>query len=222
MPLFLEIFSIYLKTIIHHLTFLSYKKHIAIGDLCKFFRNDIQSFKEGDFKNFETSPEIDNQIKRLMPLGHGLKIGISWLTFAQKNGKKRSLSPEELSSIVNSSDHTFINLQYGDTRESLEHFSKLSNKSLYDIPGIDLTYNIDSLASIIKNCDLIITIDNSTAHLAASLGKPVWILLPTNNDFRWMEKREESVWYKNALLLRQAKKDSWSEVIQNINSALGQ
>ena len=41
-----------------------------------------------------------------MPLGHGLKIGISWLTFAQKNGKKRSLSPEELSSIVNSSDHT--------------------------------------------------------------------------------------------------------------------
>ena len=85
-----------------------------------------------------------------------------------------------------------------------------------------MTYNIDSLASIIKNCDLIITIDNSTAHLAASLGKPVWILLPTNNDFRWMEKREESVWYKNALLLRQAKKDSWSEVIQNINSALGQ
>ena len=205
-----------------HLTFLSYKKHIAIGDLCKFFRNDIQSFKEGDFKNFETSPEIDNQIKRLMPLGHGLKIGISWLTFAKKNAKKRSLSPEELSSIVNSSDHTFINLQYGDTRENLEHFSKLSNKSLYDIPGIDLTYNIDSLASIIKNCDLIITIDNSTAHLAASLGKPVWILLPTNNDFRWMEKREESVWYKNALLLRQAKKDSWSEVIQNINSALGQ
>ena len=205
-----------------HLTFLSYKKHIAIGDLCKFFRNDIQSFKEGDFKNFETSPEIDNQIKRLMPLGHGLKIGISWLTFAQKNAKKRSLSPEELSSIVNSSDHTFINLQYGDTRENLEHFSKLSNKSLYDIPGIDLTYNIDSLASIIKNCDLIITIDNSTAHLAASLGKPVWILLPTNNDFRWMEKREESVWYKNVLLLRQAKKDSWSEVIQNINSALGQ
>ena len=53
-----------------------------------------------------------------------------------------------------------------------------------------MTYNIDSLASIIKNCDLIIFIDN-IFHLAASLGKPVWILLPTNNDFRWMEKKRE-------------------------------
>ena len=85
-----------------------------------------------------------------------------------------------------------------------------------------MTYNIDSLASIIKNCDLIITIDNSTAHLAAALGKPVWILLPTNSDFRWMENKEESIWYKNVLLLRQNKKNNWSEVIQNINSALDQ
>ena len=42
---------------------------LLLGDLCKFFRNDIESFKDGDFKNFETSPEIDNQIKRLMPQG---------------------------------------------------------------------------------------------------------------------------------------------------------
>ena len=100
--------------------------------------------------------------------------------------------------------------------------SRISNKSLHEIPGIDLTYNIDSLASIIKNCDLIITIDNSTAHLAAALGKPVWILLPSNNDFRWMENKEESIWYKNVLLLRQNKNNNWSEVRQNINSALDQ
>ena len=82
------------------------------------------------------------------------------LTFAKKNGKKRSLS-EELSSIV-TENHTFINLQYVRHKKSLEQFFKISNKGLHEIPGIDLTYNIDSLASIIKNCDLIITIDNST------------------------------------------------------------
>ena len=72
------------------------------------------------------------------------------------------------------------------------------------------------------NCDLVISIDNSTAHLAACLGKPVWILLPYYNDFRWMEKSEETIWYKNALLLRQNVKDDWSEAIQNIVSALDQ
>jgi len=107
-------------------------------------------------------------------------------------------------------------------KNNLDEIKNLSAKPLHQIPGIDLTHNIDSLASIINNCDLIITIDNSTAHLAASLGKPVWILLPYFNDFRWMENSEDTIWYKNALLLRQSKKNDWSQIINNINSALDQ
>ena len=90
------------------------------------------------------------------------------------------------------------------------------------MPGVDLTNNLESLSSIISNCDLIITIDNSTAHLASALGKPVWILLPYANDFRWMENSEDTIWYKNTLLLRQTEKEDWSQVIYNINSALDQ
>ena len=157
-----------------------------------------------------------------MPRNNGLKIGISWLTFAKKNVNKRNLSTKEISSIINSNDHTFINLQYGNINDQLSELNEISKKPLYQVPGIDLTYNIDSLASIIKNCDLIITIDNSTAHLAAVLGKPVWILIPFNNDFRWMENLEDTIWYKNALLLRQDKKNEWTQAIQNINSALDQ
>ena len=129
---------------------------------------------------------------------------------------------EEISSIINSNDHTFINLQYGNINDKLSELNEISKKPLYQVPGIDLTYNVDSLASVIKNCDLIITIDNSTAHLAAVLGKPVWILIPFNNDFRWMENSEETIWYKNALLLRQNQKNDWSQAIYNINSALDQ
>ena len=201
---------------------LNHDKHIAVGDLCKYFRNDIKHFKDGNFKKFVTSQEKDDQIRTLMPKNNGLKIGISWLTFAKKNVNKRNLSTKEISSIINSNDHTFINLQYGNINDQLSELNEISKKPLYQVPGIDLTYNIDSLASIIKNCDLIITIDNSTAHLAAVLGKPVWILIPFNNDFRWMENSEETIWYKNALLLRQNQKNDWSQAIYNINSALDQ
>ena len=199
-----------------------YSKHISMGGLCKFFRNSADKFNNGTFREYITSFEIDKQIKTLMPSINGLKIGVSWLTFAKKNAKTRSLTSEQLACIMNSNSHNFINLQYGEINKNLEELNKISNKKLQSIPGVDVTYNIESLASIIKNCDLIITIDNSTAHLAASLGKPVWVLLPYNNDFRWMEKSEESLWYKNVLLLRQNKKDDWSQVINNINSALDQ
>ena len=204
------------------ISLLNYSKHISMGGLCKFFRNNIKDFNNGIFKPLITSYDINNQIKTLMPQSKGLKIGLSWLTFAKKNVKRRSLSSQQVSSIMNYNNHTFINLQYGNINSSLQEINELSEKSIYQVPGVDLTNNIESLSSIISNCDLIITIDNSTAHLASALGKPVWILLPYYNDFRWMEDTEESIWYKNSLLLRQTIKEDWSQVISNISSALDQ
>jgi ADP-heptose:LPS heptosyltransferase len=203
------------------LSILNYSKHISMGGLCKFFRNDIKKFNYANVKPFISSYDIDNQIKTLMPSSKGLKIGLSWLTFAKKN-TKRSLSSQQVASIISCNEHTFINLQYGNINNSLKEINQLSDKSIYQVPGVDLTNNLESLSSIISNCDLIITIDNSTAHLASALGKPVWILLPYANDFRWMENSEDTIWYKNTLLLRQTEKEDWSQVIYNINSALDQ
>ncbi|MCS6763342.1 MAG: hypothetical protein MO853_04330 [Candidatus Protistobacter heckmanni] len=44
--------------------------------------------------------------------------------------------------------------------------------------GIDTRADLLGLAGLIGACDLIVSIDNSVAHLAASLGMPTWILLP--------------------------------------------
>ena len=54
---------------------------------------------------------------------------------------------------MNSNSHNFINLQYGEINKNLEELNKISNKKLQSIPGVDVTYNIESLASIIKNCE---------------------------------------------------------------------
>ena len=85
---------------------------------------------------------------------------------------------------------------------------------------VDLTNDIASVANIISNCDLIISVDNTTAHLAGALGKPVWLLLPFNADFRWLENISTSVWYKNVTLIRQKKENDWSNEIQLIYNSL--
>ena len=88
------------------------------------------------------------------------------------------------------------------------------------MPFVDLTNDISSVADIIRNCDLIISVDNTTAHLAAALGKPVWLLLPYNADFRWMEDITTSLWYKNVTLIRQQKENDWSNEIEIIYNSL--
>ena len=64
--------------------------------------------------------------------------------------------------------------------------------------------------------DLVISVDTSVAHLAGALGKPVWILLPSIPDFRWLLDREDSPWYPSARLFRQSRPGEWQDVIRAV------
>ncbi|MFM9265650.1 tetratricopeptide repeat protein [Tychonema sp. BBK16] len=75
-------------------------------------------------------------------------------------------------------------------------------------------------AAIILQLDLVICVDTSVAHLAAALGKPVWILLSFVPDWRWMLEREDSPWYPTVRLFRQEKAGDWSGVCDRIKIAL--
>lgn len=49
-------------------------------------------------------------------------------------------------------------------------------------------------AALMESLDLLITVDTSTAHLAGSLGKPVFILNRFDTCWRWLLQRTDSPW----------------------------
>jgi tetratricopeptide (TPR) repeat protein len=75
-------------------------------------------------------------------------------------------------------------------------------------------------AALAAEMDLIVTVDTSVAHMAGSIGKPVWILLPYLPDWRWLLNRSDSPWYPNATLIRQPRPGDWSSVIAEIVARL--
>jgi hypothetical protein len=76
-------------------------------------------------------------------------------------------------------------------------------------------------AAVIKQLDLIITVDTAIAHLAGGLGVPTWILLPNPPDWRWMINRTDSPWYpENVRLFRQQKTGDWKSVIHTVTHEL--
>ena len=186
----------------------------------QYYRNEVKNFDHCSEKHLITSPEIDNQIELLFPNTDGLKIGVSWKDFDLIKNSTKYLSNSDVSKVIEFGNNTFINLQFGDVSNDLIQINDNSKNKIHHIPGINYSENVESYASIIKKCDLIISVDNMTAHLAARLGKPVWILLSNNCDYKWQEKTENSIWYKNTLLLRQTNKNDWSKIIGYINSAL--
>ena len=197
-----------------------YDKYISIGSLCKFYRNHTDDFMNSNFKAYSFKKKLPLNFKNQISKLTNLKIGISWKTFAAKNDKKRSLTPLEVSTILCNNKNSFINLQYGKVDNEIEEINQLTNNKLFTIKDLDLTQDLNSVISLIKECDLIITIDNTIAHLSSSLGKITWILLPYSADFRWMENITASLWYENAVLLRQTKNCNWKSVLDIINTAL--
>jgi hypothetical protein len=77
-------------------------------------------------------------------------------------------------------------------------------------------------AGLVQNMDLVICVDTSIAHLAASLGKETWILLDWVTEWRWMHDIAYSPWYHNVKLFRQPRRADWSSVIGNVLRALSE
>jgi len=71
-------------------------------------------------------------------------------------------------------------------------------------------------AALVAELDLVISVDTSVAHLAAAMGRPVWLLLPTNPDWRWLLDRKDSPWYPTMRLFRQERRGDWNGVMEQV------
>jgi len=144
------------------------------------------------------------------------RVGLAWSGRpAYRNDFNRSIRLETCSPLFEI-EASFVSLQkelrdpdrvFLDARRGILHFGDQLN-------------DYDDTAALIDGLDLVITVDTSVAHLAGALGKPVWVLLPYNPDWRWMLDREDSPWYPSARLFRQARSGDWDGVIARIAAAL--
>lgn len=77
-------------------------------------------------------------------------------------------------------------------------------------------------AALVMNMDVVISVDTSVAHLAAALGKEVWVLLAFDAEWRWLRDRSDTPWYKSVRLFRQKTRNDWESVFNEIQTALAE
>ncbi len=92
-----------------------------------------------------------------------------------------------------------------------------------DLKLVDLTKMIQSFedtCTILAGLDMVICCDTAIAHLAGAMGKPVWVALPYNPDWRWTLEGSTTPWYDSMKLFRQTERDKWSDVFERITKEL--
>jgi tetratricopeptide (TPR) repeat protein len=134
--------------------------------------------------------------------------------------KRRNLPLDQLK-VLKGMDVDFISLQKGEPAES-DFVSAM--QAGWDGPAI-ANYSADlqdfsDTAALIETLDLVISVDTSVAHLAAALGKPVWILNRFDSCWRWLQDRSDSPWYPTVRLYNQRSAGDWEEVMHRVRQDL--
>jgi Flp pilus assembly protein TadD len=149
--------------------------------------------------------------------GNGFKVGLAWAGGPGfSSAQARSLTLGQLIPVLQTPSVRFISLQKGEGAEDLTRLPS-------DIKIEDFTGQLNDFADtagLIASLDLVISVDTAVAHLAGALGRPVWTLLPSWPDWRWMRQREDSPWYPTMRLFRQKEPGNWNEVIGRVRGEL--
>ena len=162
----------------------------------------------------------DNKLlewETLIAIVDKIKIGLNWKG-SKSNPRvlNNSVNLEYFKNIVSNKQANFISLQKGIAVNDIEKSELQENIISYDLLMDTGSQRFLDTAAIIKYLDLVITTDTSIAHLAGTLGTQTWLLLPKISDWRWLNSKDETIWYDNFRIYRQKKQGDWSEVFSRV------
>lgn len=191
---------------------------ISAGDLPHYVRKNDADFRGAAYLCADT--ELRGAWReRLSALSQPLKIGFSWRGGAETRAvAARSIDLKYWKPLFKSLNANFVNLQYRTSPQELAELAEIAGDTLCHFDDLDAFNDIEALAALISELDLVISADNATVHLAGALGVPVWILLPEGPERRWVDGRDDSVWYNSARLFRSSATGSagWGNIFKGV------
>jgi hypothetical protein len=146
--------------------------------------------------------------------GHDLRIGLVWagnpgseLPSMAARDRRRSVAPDLLAPLFGLPGLRFFSLQ------------KDGPAAPGGFPLTDFMGGMGDFAdtaALVAGLDLVISVDTAVAHLAAALGKPVWLLDRFDHCWRWLAGRRDSPWYPSLRVYRQPRPGDWAPVIAEV------
>ena len=160
--------------------------HLPMGSLYRYFIHEIEA-NDKMFPHLMPDPlRVEYWRERLISLGKGPYIGISWKSSDTSGNRTNNYSPlSEWSSILNIPNVTFINLQYSDYSNDLIKIKDEFGVTVHNFNDLDHFNNIDDVAALCSALDMVVSIQNSVPLISSAVGKPTkvatWKQSSSNN-----------------------------------------
>ncbi len=191
---------------------------IPLGSLPKFYRRSLVDFNQRENPYLRADADKTKEYRRLLSPNGEKIIGINWRSLNNRFAINKSIQLKDLEPIFKTPNCIFVNLQYGDSRTEIAAAKKLGIQFSQAV-SIDLTNDIDSLASLVDACDELVSVSNSTVHIAGALGKTVLLMLPYRSGKLWYwseAKSEGSLWYPSIRTFHQDAQGDWTQALSKV------
>ena len=176
--------------------FKNFDSVIFAGSLCAYFRKNSKDFLKMPYLVADQTKVQEIKENEIFSR-QKLKIGLSWKSVVSVYGRLKSLNLADFAPLIKK-ERQFINLQYGEIEDEI-NLEKNKNFKLYSFDKINLFNDLEGLMSILKNIDVLVTVSNSTAHIAAAMGVKTLLICPKKSStyFYWSNENNMTPWYKN-------------------------
>ena len=190
----------------------SFDFHCPLMSLPLAFRTKLATIP-ADIPYVLPDPARQAEWERRLPKSERPRIGLAWSGNPKhQQDHNRSIPLQKLMPLMEESRFIFYVLQ----KEIRPADFELLKRSNSLINHSDRLNDFGDTAALVSLMDLVISVDTSLAHLAGAMGKPTWILLGFNADWRWQRACHDSPWYPTVRLFRQSKVCDLASVIESI------
>ncbi len=187
---------------------------IPIGSLPLHYRKTLHDFPQRAYLKADED-RVRHWRDKLNSLGPGLKIGISWQGGTKKTRSRlRSIALADWLPILSQENVHFISLQYTPCEEDLAKLLTEHRIIVQHWPEAITSY--DETAALVCALDWVISVSTAVIHLCGALGKPAWVMLPSNPEWRYGISGAKMPWYSKIRLFRQTIPGNWTEVIGDV------
>lgn len=188
-----------------------YHKFTLIMDLPYLLHTNFHNIPSAE-SYLECNEEKQEIFKTKYFNNENCKIGLCWRAkgMGLRDAVYRTIdAPYYFRKLFDLSNVNYYSFQFGDIFGMCEKYPQI----------IDLQSDIktfDDTAALLKNLDILITVDTAIAHIAGALGVKTYLLLCHAPDWRWFENNKKTEWYPSITIIKQQDRKTWEDVSEKL------
>jgi hypothetical protein len=149
-------------------------------------------------------------------------VGIAWSSTCPGRGEWKTAALSHWRALLQR-DFFFVGLQYGETHADIAAARGAFAVDIHSDASVDQLRDLDAFAAQVAALDHVVSVSNTTVHMAGALGVDCIVMPPPGRGrlWYWSVEGEATPWYRSVRIVRRGLRETWEAQVARAAALLG-